>query len=140
MDLCIVVKTILMSVPLSQNAPARPTSPIPRHFVIVETDVVFPLPNSRQRHNQRNANTCAINHNIGVFIFLDDERLDQAVDVATIVAYIYGGLHRFVPQHLRCRRVIFIADDSFVSFSLLWVFSYDCIHVGRLVSIFSLIM
>ena len=39
MDLCIVVNTILMSVPLSPNASTRPTSPMPRHFSIV--DVVF---------------------------------------------------------------------------------------------------
>ena len=97
MDLCIVVKTILMSVPLSPNAPARPTSPMPRHFIIVDTDVVFPLPNSRLCHHQRNANTCVISHNIDVFIFLVDERLYKSVDVATIFAYMYGGLHRFLP-------------------------------------------
>ena len=34
----------------------------------------------------------------------------------------------FFPQHLRCRRVIFIADDILISFSLLWISSwlYPC--------------
>ena len=53
MDLCLVVVTILISVPSSPNAP-RPTSPMPHHFIIVDTDV-FPLPNSRVYPNQRNA-------------------------------------------------------------------------------------
>ena len=55
MDLCLVVVTILILVPSSPNAP-RPTSPMPHHFIIVDTDVVFHLPNSRLYHNQRNAN------------------------------------------------------------------------------------
>ena len=52
MNLCIVVKTILMSVPLSPNAPARSTSPMNRHFIIVDIDVVLPLPNSRMRETR----------------------------------------------------------------------------------------
>ena len=55
MNLCLVVVTILISVPSSPNAP-RPTSPMPHHLIIVDTDVVFPLPNSRLYHNQRKAN------------------------------------------------------------------------------------
>ena len=55
MDLCLVVVTILIHVPLSPNAP-MPTSPMPHHLIIVDTDVVLPLPNSRLYHNQRNAN------------------------------------------------------------------------------------
>ena len=55
MDLCLVVVTILISVPSSPNAP-RPTSPMPHHLIVVDTDVVFPLPNSRLYHNQRDAN------------------------------------------------------------------------------------
>ena len=54
-DLCLVVVTILISVPSSPNA-SRPTSPMPRNLIIVDTDVVFPLPNSRLYHKQRNAN------------------------------------------------------------------------------------
>ena len=55
MNLCLVVVTILISVTSSPNAP-RPTSPMPHHLIIVDTDAVFPLPNSRLYHNQRNAN------------------------------------------------------------------------------------
>ena len=55
MDLCLVVVTILISVPSSQNA-FRPTSPMPHNLIIVDPDVVLPLPNSRLYHNQRNAN------------------------------------------------------------------------------------
>ena len=35
MDLCLVVVTILISVPSSPNAP-RPTSPMPHHLIIVD--------------------------------------------------------------------------------------------------------
>ena len=55
MDLCLFVLTILIFVPSSPNAP-RATSTMPHHLIIVDTDVVFPLPNSRLYHNQRNAN------------------------------------------------------------------------------------
>ena len=140
MDSCIVVKTILMSVPWSPNANTRPTSPMPRHFIIIDTGVVFPLPNSRLCHNQRNANTRVIGHNIDVGIFLVVESLDQAVDVATICSYIYGGLHRFLDPHSIC-----VVGESFsllmifVSAPLCCGYLHDCIHVGRLVSIVSLI-
>ena len=33
------------------KAPVRSTSPMPRHFIIVDPDVAFPLPNSRLCHN-----------------------------------------------------------------------------------------
>ena len=85
---------------------------MPRHFIIVDMGVVFPLPNSRLCHNQRNAKICVISHNIDVFIFLVDERLDQGVGVATMVTYMYGGLHRF--PHIIC-----VVGESF---SLLMIF------------------
>ena len=34
----------------------QPTSPMPHHLIIVDTDIVFPSPNSRRYYNQRNAN------------------------------------------------------------------------------------
>ena len=41
-----------------------------------------------QQKNILNANTCVIGHNSDVFIYLVDERLDQAVDVAAVFRYI----------------------------------------------------
>ena len=46
-----VVVTLLMSVPFSP-CPLRSTSPMPHHFIIVDTAVVFHLPNSWLYHNQ----------------------------------------------------------------------------------------
>ena len=55
MYLYLIVVTILISDPWSPNA-HRPTSRMPHNLIIVYTDVVFPLPNSRLYHNQRNSN------------------------------------------------------------------------------------
>ena len=95
MDLCIVVVAILVSVPSSPSAP-RPMSPMPHHLIIVDRDVLFPLPNSGTV-SQPEKRECArvISHNIDVFIFLVDERFDQAVDV-----YPYTVSS---PPHLHCK-------------------------------------
>ena len=84
MDLCLVVVTILICVPSSPNAP-RATSPTPHHLIIVDTDVVFSLPNSRLYHRQRNANipvssatTLMCSSSWSMIDF------DQAFDVATM--------------------------------------------------------
>ena len=55
-----------------------------------------------------------------VFIFLVDERLGEAVDVATMLAYMYTVSS---PQHSHCRLVIFIANYILIRSPLLWIYS-----------------
>ena len=74
---------------------------VTHHLIIVDTDVVFHLPNSRLYHNQRNANiTVSSATTFMCSSILVDGRFDQAVDVATM--FTYRPYTVSSPLHLHC--------------------------------------
>ena len=113
----------------------RPTSPMPHSLIIVDTDVVFPLPNSRLYHNQRNANIpvssattfmCSSSWSMKEF--------DQAVDVATMFTCTLFPPHRICIVYMW---VISIADDNVDQLLFCCGTFHDCFHIRRRVSIVS---
>ena len=138
MDLCLVVITILISVPSSPNAPPppRPTSPMPHHLIIVGTDVVslcqtahcITTRETRIYSCHRPQHWCV--HRRGLW---------------KILSSLWRGNHVYMypvsyPTHLHYICESFsLRMTLLISFYLLWIF-HGCSHVGRLVSIASLIV
>ena len=117
MDLCLVVVTIPISVPSSPHAP-RPTSPMPHHLIIVDTDIVFHLPNSRLYHNQRHAN---IPVSSATTLMCSSSWTMEAVDVATMFTCALFPTHRICIVYT-CESFSLLLT-MLISFYLLWIIS-----------------
>ena len=73
MDLCLVVVTILISVPSSPNAPGRRHRALPHQLIIVDTDVVSFAEQPTISQPEKREYTRVFGHNIDVF----NHRLDR---------------------------------------------------------------
>ncbi len=140
MDLCLVVVTILISVPASPNAPGRHHHAMPHHLIILDTDVVFPLPNSRLYHNQRNANipvssatTSMCSSSWSMKDLIKPLMWQPCLHVHCFLPTAFALYTCIYMSHFHCWWQCWSASICCGSF-------HDCIHVGRLVSLDSLIV
>ena len=75
------------------------------HLIIVDTDVVFHLPNSRLYHNQRNANIPV--SSATTLMCSSSWSMEDLIDVATMFSLHVGPILFPPPLHLHCIRESF---------------------------------